>query len=197
MLPMNKPETRIHLMRHGETAWSLSGQYTGRTDIPLTTDGESAARVLGKRLCGIDFTHVLTSPLLRARQTCSLAGLEATAVANHDLMEWDHGDFEGICSAEVVAKHPQWNLFVDGAPGGESTAQVSTRADHLISQLYLMEGNIAIFTHSHIARVIAARWIRLSVADAQKFLLNTASLSILCFEHHHRSQPAIELWNSV
>jgi len=195
---MSTPETlRVHLMRHGETAWSLSGQYTGRSDIPLTPYGEDAARLLGKRLQGVAFAHVLTSPLLRALQTCALAGLQATAVVNPDLNEWDHGDFEGHTPAEVHAGHPQWNLFWDGAPGGESPAQVAFRADHLITQLRLLQGNIALFTHSHFARVFAARWINLSVAQAEHFLLDTASLSILCYEHDQSTQPAIELWNST
>ena len=198
MPPMSTPETlRIHVIRHGETAWSLSGQYTGRSDIPLTPHGEDAARLLGKRLQGIAFAHVLTSPLLRAMQTCSLAGLQAAAVVNPDLTEWDHGDFEGHTPAEVHAGHPQWNLFWDGAPGGESPEQVALRADQLITQLRLLKGNIALFTHSHFARVFAARWINLSVAQAEHFLLDTASLSILCYEHEQKTQPAIELWNST
>jgi len=198
MPPMSTPETlRIHVIRHGDTAWSLSGQYTGRTDIPLSPHGEDAARALGKRLQSIAFAHVLTSPLLRAMQTCALAGLQATAVVNADLTEWDHGDFEGHTPAEVRAGHPQWNLFRDGTPGGESPAQVVFRADHLITQLRLLQGNIALFTHSHFARVFAARWINLSVAQAEHFLLQTASLSILCYEHDQSTQPAIELWNST
>jgi len=198
MPPMSTPETlRIHVIRHGDTAWSLSGQYTGRTDIPLSPHGEDAARALGKRLQSIAFAHVLTSPLLRAMQTCALAGLQAAAVINPDLTEWDHGDFEGHTPAEVNTDHPQWNLFWDGAPRGESPAQVAFRADQLIIQLRQMHGNIALFTHSHFARVFAARWISLSVAQAEHFLLDTASLSILCYEHEQRTQPAIELWNST
>lgn len=195
---MSHPETlRIHVIRHGETAWSLSGQYTGRTDIPLSPHGEDAARALGERLRGITFAHALTSPLIRARQTCALAGLEEVSVVTQDLAEWDHGDFEGHTPAEVQAQHPLWNLFVDGAPGGESPEQISARVDHLIAQLRQMHGNVAIFTHSHMGRVLAARWIGLPVVHAQSFLLKTASLSILCFQHDHRDQPAIELWNSV
>lgn len=188
---------RIHLIRHGETAWSLSGQYTGRTDIPLSLHGEDAARALGKRIHGLTFAHVLTSPLIRARQTCALTGFQAASVVSRDLAEWDHGDFEGHTPAEVHAKQPLWNLFVDGAPGGESPSQISVRADHLIAQFRQMKGNVAIFTHSHMGRVLAARWINLPVANAQSFLLSTASLSILCFQHGHSDQPAIELWNSV
>jgi probable phosphoglycerate mutase len=188
---------RVHLIRHGETAWSLSGQYTGRTDIPLTQHGEEAACALGKRLRGIPFARVLASPLMRALQTCALAGLQAAAVVNPDLTEWDHGDFEGHTPVEVHAGHPHWNLFLDGAPGGESPAQIALRADQLIAQLRLLKGNVALFTHSHFGRVFAARWIKLSVAQAQHFLLNTASLSILCFEHGNMNQPAIELWNST
>ena len=198
MTPMSSPETlRIHLTRHGETTWSLSGQYTGRTDIPLSPHGEEAARALGERLRGITFAHVLTSPLIRARQTCALAGLEEASVVDQDLAEWDHGEFEGHTPSEVHAAHAEWNLFVDGAPGGESPEQISARADHIITQLRQMQGNVAIFTHSHMGRVLAARWIGLPVVHAQSFLLKTASLSILCFQHDHRDQPAIELWNLV
>ena len=114
-----------------------------------------------------------------------------------DLTEWDHGSFESHTPAEVLAKHPHWNLFLDGAPGGESPSQIAVRADRLITQIRLLKGNIALFTHSHFGRVFAARWIQLSVAQAQHFILDTASLSILCFEHDHTSHPAIELWNST
>jgi probable phosphoglycerate mutase len=153
--------------------------------------------LLGKRLYGIDFASVLTSPLLRALQTCAIAGLQEAAVVNPDLSEWDHGDFEGHTPAEVHACHPQWNLFLDGAPGGESPAQVAVRADQLITQLHLLKGNTALFTHSHFTRVFAARWINLSVAQAEKFLLKTASLSMLCYGHDQKTPPAIELWNST
>jgi len=187
----------IYLVRHGETEWSLSGQYTGRTDIPLTAHGEDAAREVGRRLQGIPFAHVLTSPLQRARQTCALAGLEPTPEIAPDLTEWDHGDDEGRPHAEVSAARPDWNLFRDGAPNGETPAQLSARADRLIAHLRSLDGHIALFAHGHVGRVLAARWIGLPVAQAQCLLLSTASVSVLCYEHDRTDQPAIALWNSV
>ena len=188
---------RLYLIRHGETEWSLSGQYTGRTDIPLTAHGEDEARELGLRIRDIPFARVLTSPLKRAQQTCALAGLIRTAEIEPDLAEWDNGDDEGRTPADVLASRPGWNLFRDGSPNGESPGQISTRADRLITRIRAWDGNIALFSHSHFGRILAARWIGLSVAQAEHFLLNTASLSILCYEHDCTDQPAIALWNSA
>jgi len=188
---------RIYLVRHGETEWSLSGQYTGRTDIPLTTSGEDAARELGLRLRGIRFAHVLTSPLQRARQTCALAGLTPAAEIEPDLAEWDYGDHEGRTPAEILASRPGWNLFRDGSPQGETPGQISTRADRFIARLRVLEGDVALFTHGHFGRVIAARWIGLSVRQAQHFLLGTATLGVLCYEHDCVDEPAIALWNAA
>ena len=195
-----KPESvptplRLYLMRHGETEWSLSGQYTGRTDIPLTAHGKYAARQLGLRLRDVTFTHVLTSPLQRAQQTCAQAGLGLAPQTEPDLTEWDNGDDEGHTPADILKSRPGWNLFRDGAPNGETPAQISARADRLITHLHTLEGNVALFSHGHFARVLAARWIGLSVGQAEHLLLNTASLGILSYEHDCSDERAIALWN--
>ena len=187
---------RLYLIRHGETEWSLSGQYTGRTDIPLTAHGEDEARELGRRIRNIPFARVLTSPLKRAQQTCALAGLIPAAEIEPDLAEWDNGDDEGRTPADILASRPGWNLFRDGSPRGEAPGQISSRADRLITRVRAWDGNIALFSHGHFGRVLAARWIGLSAERAENFLFNTASLSILCYEHDSTDQPAIALWNS-
>lgn len=188
---------RLYLIRHGETAWSLSGQHTGRTDIPLTEQGEQEARDLGERIRTLKFSRVLTSPRQRARRTCELVGLDTLAEIEPDLAEWDYGDYEGLNSADIRNGRPDWHLFRDGCPGGESPAQISERADRVIARLRAFEGNIAIFSHGHFGRVLAARWIGLAVGQAQPFLLSTASLSVLGYEHDRAEQSAIVLWNSV
>ena len=188
---------RLYLIRHGETAWSLSGQHTGRTDIPLTEQGEQDARELVERLRVVTFGRVFTSPRQRARRTCELVGLDAVAEIEPDLPEWDYGDYEGQRSVDIRKERPDWNLFRDGCPGGESPAQISERADRVIARLRALEGNIAIFSHGHFGRVLAARWIGLPVGQAQHFLLSTASLSILGYEHNLASESAIILWNAV
>lgn len=188
---------RIYLIRHGETAWSLSGQYTGRADIPLTIRGEEESRDLGLRIQDIPFAHVFTSPLKRAQQTCALAGLNATPEVVPDLAEWDNGDDEGRTPEEVLAARPGWNLFRDGAPNGESPADIAARVDRVITRVRLLKGNVALFCHSHFGRVFAARWLGLSVEHAQQFLFDTASLSVLCYEHDCPDEPAIALWNSA
>jgi probable phosphoglycerate mutase len=187
---------RIYLIRHGETEWSLSGQHTGRTDIPLTAPGEDGARELGQRLRDIQFARVLTSPRQRARRTCELAGLGSAAEIEPDLAEWDYGDYEGQRSANILQARPDWNLFRDGCPRGETPAQISDRADRLIARLRVLEGNVALFSHGHFGRVLAARWIGLPVSEAQRFLLDTASLSILGYEPNHVESPVIALWNA-
>ncbi len=189
--------SRLYLIRHGETAWSLSGQHTGRTDIPLTKKGEQDARELTERLRAVRFSRVFTSPRQRARRTCELVGLDAVAEIESDLAEWDYGDYEGQRSVEIRKGRPDWNLFRDGCPGGESTAQISECAARVIARLRALEGNIAIFSHGHFGRVLAARWIGLPVRQAQHFLLSTASLSILGYEHNLASESAIVLWNAV
>jgi broad specificity phosphatase PhoE len=188
---------RLYLVRHGETAWSLSGQHTGRTDIPLTEQGENDARKLAGRLRAVKFSRVFTSPLQRARRTCELAGLNEVAEIEPDLTEWNYGDYEGQRPGDIRKERPDWNVFQVGCPRGESTAQVSERADRLIAWLRMLKGNIAIFSHGHFGRVLAARWIGLPVGQAQHFLLSTASLSILGYEHNLAEEPAIVLWNAV
>jgi broad specificity phosphatase PhoE len=188
---------RLYLVRHGETAWSLSGQHTGRTDIPLTEQGEQDARKLAAGLHTVRFSRVFTSPLQRARRTCELAGVGEVAEIEPDLTEWDYGDYEGLRPVDIRKRRPDWNVFGDGCPRGETPTQVSERADRLIARLRILEGNIAIFSHGHFGRVLAARWIGLPVGQAQHFLLSTASLSILGYEHNLAEDPAIVLWNAV
>ena len=189
--------SRLYLIRHGETAWSLSGQHTGRTDIPLTEQGEQDARGLAKRLRAVRFSHAFTSPRQRALRTCELVGMDAVAALEPDLAEWDYGDCEGERSVDIRRGRPDWNLFIDGCPRGESPFQVSERADRVIARLRALEGNIAIFSHGHFGRVLGVRWIGIPVSQAQHFLLSTASLSILGYEHNLAQEPAIVLWNSV
>jgi len=186
---------RVFIVRHGETEWSMSGRHTGRSDIPLTARGEDRARAIGSRLRGVPFTRVLVSPRQRARRTCELAGLGLKAEVDQNLAEWDYGDYEGKTSVEIREERPDWNLFRDGAPGGEMPAQVSARADRLIAHLRTLEGNIALFTHGHFSRVLAARWIGLAVMEGQHFLLDTACLGILDYEHKRADAPVIGLWN--
>jgi probable phosphoglycerate mutase len=188
---------RIYLIRHGETEWSLSGQHTGSTDIPLIARGEDAARNLGLRLREIPFARVLTSPRLRARRTCELAGLGPVAEIEPDLTEWDYGDYEGLLSAEILKGRPDWNIYRDGCPDGESPGQISARADRLIVRLRGLVGNVALFSHGHFGRVLAARWIGLPLGEAQRFQLDTASLGILSYERDRVESPVIALWNAM
>jgi probable phosphoglycerate mutase len=185
----------IYLARHGETLWSTTGQHTGRTDIPLTERGEQNARRLGERLKGITFARVLSSPLQRARRTAELAGFGAALEMDPDLMEWNYGDYEGRRTADIHRERPGWNLFRDGCPNGENAEQVGVRADRVIARLRQEAGNVLLFAHGHILRVLAARWLGLPPADARFFLLGTAALSILGYEHNRLDEPVIRLWN--
>ncbi len=187
---------RVYFIRHGQTEWSLSGQHSGRADIPLTAQGEDEARAVGRRLRNISFAHVLSSPLARAQQTCALAGLGPMPRIEPDLAEWDNGDDEGRTSDEILESRPDWNLFRDGSPNGETPAQISDRADRFIAHVRALSGNVALFSHSHFGRVLAARWIGLPVLEGRHLLLNTASVSVLCYEHESPDQPAIAIWNS-
>ena len=186
----------IYLVRHGETAWSLSGQHTGRTDIPLSKKGEADARKLNRRFRNTVFNRVFVSPLQRARQTATLAALTPPAEIQPDLAEWNYGEYEGLRSAEIRAIKPDWNLYQDGCPGGESPAQVRLRADRMIARLRKLDGDNAIFSHGHFGCVLAARWIGLKIEHASHFLLNTASVSILGYGHQRAAEPAIMLWNA-
>ncbi len=187
---------QIFLIRHGETAWSKSGQHTGRTDLPLNAQGEQEALTLVARLHATKFSRVFTSPRQRARRTCELAGLNSAAEIEPDLAEWDYGDYEGLRTAEILKLQPDWNLFRDGCPHGEMPAQISGRADRLVARLRTLEGNIALFSHGHFGRVLAVRWIGFTVNEAQRFLLSTASVSILGCEHNRMAEPVIALWNA-
>ena len=186
----------VYAVRHGETAWSLSGQHTGLTDLPLTEAGERNARGLAARLAGPVFAQVLTSPLQRASRTCELAGYGAVAERDRDLVEWNYGDYEGRKSAEIHAEHPDWLLFRDGCPGGESPAEVGARADRVVRRLRAIDGDVLLFSSGHFLRTLAARWLGLEPAAGQYFLLGTAAVSILGYEHN-RSEPAIRLWNET
>src|SRR5678816_2241613 len=186
----------VYLARHGETAWTLSGQYTGVTDLPLTERGERNARRLGERLRGLTFASVFTSPLQRAKRTCELAGFGAVAEIDRDLVEWNYGDYEGRRSVDVHRQHPDWEIFRDGCPGGESPGQVGARADRAIKRVRAVEGNMLLFSSGHFLRVLAARWLGLEPGAGRFFLLSTASLSVLGYEHN-LSQPVIRLWDDT
>lgn len=187
---------RLYLIRHGETEWSLSGQHTGRSEIPLTAHGEDMAGGLGQSLQGIAFTHVLSSPRLRARKTCELAGLGQPDI-EPDLAEWDYGDYEGKRSVDIRKERPGWAIFRDGCPNGETPSQVSDRADRLIARLGALEGNVALFSHGHFGCVLATRWIGLPIIEGQHFQLDPASLGILSFAPSHPEVHVIALWNAA
>jgi len=187
----------VYLARHGETAWSLSGQHTGMTDLPLTDRGEQTAQRLRSRLNGLTFTKVFTSPLQRARRTCELAGFGAVAEIDPDLVEWNYGQYEGLRGAEIRAKRPDWNLFRDGCPGGESPQQVGLRADRVISRVRALQANVLLFTSGHFIRVLACRWLGLEpTANSRYFMLSTASVSALGYEND-LSRPVIRFWNDT
>jgi probable phosphoglycerate mutase len=188
-----RQDQKIYLLRHGETEWSRSGQHTSVTDIPLTEDGRMAARRLRSILAKEIFSWTLTSPLRRARETCELAGLGKSANVEPDLMEWNYGEYEGLTTKQILLSRPGWSLFRDGCPGGESPEQVASRADRIIAKLRETEGNVALFAHGHIFRVIAARWIDLPVSYGERFLLDTATLSVL---GHYYETPALKIWNA-
>jgi|SRR5436305_1301131 len=187
----------IYLARHGETAWSLSGQHTGLTDLPLTEAGEHTARRLAERLAGLTFAKVFTSPLQRARRTCELAGFGTVAEIDNDLVEWNYGQYEGLTSAQIRAQHPGWQLFRDGCPGGESPQDAATRADRVVNRVRAIQGDVLLFTSGHYIRVLACRWIGIEpTVNARSFMLSTASLSALGYEHD-LSRPVIRLWNDT
>jgi broad specificity phosphatase PhoE len=186
----------VYLARHGETAWTLSGQHTGRTDLPLTERGERNARRLEERLRGVTFAKVFTSPLQRATRTCELAGFGAVAEIDRDLLEWNYGEYEGRLTADIHKERPDWQLFRDGCPGGESPNEVGTRADCAVNRMRGVKGNVLLFSSGHFLRVFAARWLGLDAAFGRYFLLSTASLSALGYEHN-LSDPVIRLWDDT
>jgi probable phosphoglycerate mutase len=185
----------VYLVRHGETAWSVSGRHTGRTDLALTAQGEVEARALAGQLDGVAFAHVLASPRERARRTCELAGLARPAEPDPDLAEWDYGAYEGMRTAEIRGTRPGWALFRDGCPDGESPEAAGARADRVIERLRTLEGNTALFSHGQFASVLAARWIGLPVVAAGHFSLGTASYGVLAYDPHHPDVPVIAMWN--
>lgn len=188
--------TDVVLVRHGETTWSLSGQHTGRTDIPLTEKGETQARVLAPLLSAQRFSRVLVSPLQRARRTCELAGLGDQAEVDPDLMEWNYGAYEGLTTEQIRHSHPNWQVFADGCPEGETPQQVGERVDRVLSRLRqgaVLQGPTILFAHGHLLRVVAARWLELSPGEGGRFLLDTATLNVLS---HYRGVAALGCWNA-
>lgn len=189
----------IYLVRHGETDWSLTGQHTGSTDLPLTPHGEEESRSLTSRLEGLSLQYVLVSPRLRARQTCELSGVSHSPARpmalEADLAEWNYGQYEGMTSKDIARVQPSWNIWRDGCPGGESVADVSARADRLIARVAALDGAVALFSHGHFSVALAVRWIGLDLIHGQHFALNTASLSALSVAAHHPDQRTIALWN--
>ena len=186
----------LYLARHGETAWSLTGQHTGLTDLPLTERGERNARRLGDRLAGLTFAKVFTSPLQRAARTCELAGFGAVAETDGELVEWNYGQYEGVRTVEIHAQRPDWQLFRDGCPGGESPQQVAARADRIVSRVRAVTGDVLVFSSGHFLRVLATRWIGIEPIYGKSLMLGTASLSALGYENSV-SHPAIRLWNET
>ncbi|HVW00159.1 MAG TPA: histidine phosphatase family protein [Planctomycetaceae bacterium] len=186
----------VSLARHGETEWTRTGQHTGLTDIPLTEQGVRQARALGERLRSSRFDRVFTSPLQRAARTCELAGFGQTAEIDPDLVEWNYGDYEGLKSAEIHERHPGWDVFLNGCPGGESLADIAARADRVVARVRAIPGNVLLFSSGHILRVIAARWLGLDVCAGRYLMLSTATLSELSYEHRI-SDPAVKLWNDA
>lgn len=186
----------VYLARHGETAWTVTGQHTGRTDLPLTERGECIARQLQQRLAELSFAEVLTSPMRRAMRTCELAGFGSVAQVDGDLDEWDYGEYEGRLTADILAECPGWELFRDGCPGGESPQQVAERANRLVKRARAVAGNVLLFSSGHFLRMLAARWAGLESVHGRSLMLDTASLSALSYEHS-LSQPVIRLWNDT
>jgi probable phosphoglycerate mutase len=184
---------KVFVIRHGETAWSISGQHTGATDIPLTDNGRRLAEKLRPVLARESFSLVLASPLQRARETCELAGFGGRVVIEPDLMEWNYGEYEGLTPAQIHEIRPDWLVFRDGCPGGEAPEEVAARVDRVIVRVGATAGDVALFAHGHVLRVLAARWIGLPAGEGQRFLLGTGTLCVL---GRYRGVPAIEIWNA-
>jgi probable phosphoglycerate mutase len=183
----------VFLVRHGETEWSLNGRHTGVSDIPLTENGRRVARQWQPYAAARKFALVLTSPLQRARETCALAGLAAQAQTEDDLREWDYGEYEGLTPQEIRARQPDWLIFRDGCPGGESPAQIGARVDRVIARVRAAAGDAVVFAHGHVLRVLAARWLGLAPSGGSHFLLETATLCVLSGYH---GVPAVRRWNA-
>jgi broad specificity phosphatase PhoE len=186
----------LYLARHGETAWTLSGQHTGLTDLPLTERGERNAQRLQERLRGFTFGKVFTSPLQRAKRTCELAGFGSLAEIDRDLLEWNYGEYEGRLTTDIHKERPDWQLFRDGCPGGESPHDVAARADRVVQRVRAVKGDVLLFSSGHFLRVLAARWLGLDATFGKYFVLSTASVSALGYEHN-RSEPVIRLWDDT
>jgi probable phosphoglycerate mutase len=193
---MSNAYPEIYLVRHGQTEWSLSGQHTGRTDMPLTAAGEAAARTLAGRLQGLAFSAIWSSPSQRASKTCALAGFGDARVIKDDLAEWDYGTYEGITTKAILAERPGWQLFRDGCPGGESAADVGARADRIIHAIRAANDRILIFSSSHFLRVLTARWLGLPPEGGALFVLDTTSISVLGYEHD-LTEPVVRMWNQT
>lgn len=193
---MHEAFPRVFLLRHGETEWSLSGRHTGLTDLPLTERGENAARQVALRLHGLTFARVWVSPLRRAMRTCELAGFGAQAAIDPDLVEWNYGQYEGRRTVDIRAERPGWKIFRDGCPGGESLPAIGTRADRVIARVRATEGDTLLVSSGHILRVLVARWLGLDPRAGGLFLLDTASVSVLGYEHD-LSEPVVRLLNDT
>lgn len=190
---MHRSIHQIYLVRHGETEWSVTGQHTGRTDIPLTQHGRMAAKRMEPCLAKTDFALVLSSPLERARSTCELAGFGEKVEVDQDLMEWNYGAYEGLTSKQIHAQSPDWTLFRDGCPGGESPDQVRERVDRVIAKARTVDGNVILFAHGHILRALAVRWLGFPVEAGCHFVLDTATISMLS---HYHDIPIMKQWNT-
>lgn len=184
----------IYIVRHGETEWALNGRHTGKTDIPLTKNGERQAEWIGQRLNGIDFQMILSSPLQRALKTCEIAGFIKQARIDPDLVEWNYGECEGLTTKEIQKKEPHWNLFINGAPNGETVSDMGARANKVLSKIQPIHGNVLLFSHGHFLRALSARWLGLKVQEGRLFALDPGSLSILGLEHHGH---VLTLWNEI
>jgi len=193
---LNSESLELYLIRHGETAWSITGQHTGETDIPLTPHGEQQARALAPFLRTLKFTRVMTSPLSRARHTCEFAGLGEGALIEADLAEWNYGAYEGRRTVDIQQAVPGWNVWHDGCPLGDTPSSISDRADRLLGRLGALSGKVALFSHGQFGEALAVRWIGLAVSEAQHFALGPATVSILAHETGHPRVPVIALWNA-
>jgi broad specificity phosphatase PhoE len=196
LVPQGVKLPTVYLARHGETLWTLTGQHTGLTDLPLTKHGEENALALGERLRGLKFAKVFTSPLQRVRRTCELAGFSKVAEVDPNLLEWNYGKYEGLRRSEILMQQPGWELFRDGCPSGESPDQVGARADSVVKRVRAAGADVLLFSSGHFLRALAARWIQIAPSAGKYLLLNTASLSQLSYEHD-LSDPVISLWNDT